>query len=240
MWNHKCGIRFLSTFDSSNNGRALDEDSTSFDVATAHGSGDCDDVETIRNLSTLRSCSFEPIEKRSHRRHSSTHANQEENDDRTLNKSCKISLANCPCKEEKSFECIRNNSTEFTRRHGIIKTLQEMGIQVFIIDAMSAGSMAEIVRQLRRVVSIVARENAFEFGSGSLGFPRCVLYQDERGLLFNLMLPSHSVGPVKKFQEYMETFSGLEAMVAATILCRSLPCMTECKPLSRILKPMSS
>jgi len=150
----------------------------------------------------------------------------------TVGKSCSFVNGSWVChpyKTERLNQQIKNNSPGSGRRTAIIETLQEMGVKVFIIDAKSVKSTADVVLHIRRVVGFVARENSIEPRTGPLGFQRCLLYQDQQGRLFNLMLPSHSTGPSGPYLQYLESFSGREAMIAATVLCRSLPCMTEGK-----------
>lgn len=102
----------------------------------------------------------------------------------------------------------------------------EVGVKVFIIDSASAKNTEEVVQHIRRVAGYVASENSTEQRTGPLGFQRCLFYQDDQGRLFNLMLSRYSVGPAGTWLEYLESFSGAQAMVALTVLCRSLPCLT--------------
>ena len=184
-------------------------------------------VTTVVDSGTLRSCSFVDDNTAPSGMSSCGDANTE-----ASGMSCTFvngSWVCLPYKVERLAQQIRYNSPGSGRRTAIIETLQDMGVKVFIIDAKSIKSTEDIVMHIRRVVGYVARENSIEPRTGPLGFQRCLLYQDHQGRLFNLMLPAHSTGPAKTFQEYMESFSGREAMIAATVLCRSLPCMTESK-----------
>ena len=120
------------------------------------------------------------------------------------------------------------------RREAIINTLRDLGVKVFIIEAKSIETTADILHHIHRVIDYVSRENQFyplcqvdENGEylDPLGFQRCLLYQDRSGRLFNLVIAPHAVGPAGKFDELLDSFKGVEAMVALTILCRSYACL---------------
>jgi len=241
MWSNQSGIgRLFSTEEPAG-------DAYSFGVETVAEEEGNDGVEAIPNnsslegggVSSMRSCSFDDTEKssQSSRGEGKPNGNRRKNDDvdslledqRYINtKSCSFVNGSWVCppyKQEQLNQQIQNNSPGSGRRQAIIETLQELGVKVFIIDAASTESTADIVLHIRRVVTYVARENCVEPRTDPLGFQRCLLYQDPNGRLFNLMLPNHTVGPATLYQGYLESFSGREAMIAATVLCRSLPCM---------------
>jgi hypothetical protein len=112
-------------------------------------------------------------------------------------------------------------------RIAVIQALRDLGVKVFVIDGSVVKKTIDIVSHIKRISSYVARENTVEPFTGPLGFQRCLLYKDKQGRLFNLTLPQHAIGPVGRWQEYLETFSVTEAVVALTVLCRSFPCMAE-------------
>lgn len=58
-----------------------------------------------------------------------------------------------------------------------------------------------------------------------LGYQRCLLYQDSQGNLFNLVLAKHASGPSEKWLDFLHSYSGVQAMMALVILCRSFPCV---------------
>lgn len=130
-----------------------------------------------------------------------------------------------PYKIELLDRQLTNNSPGSGRRTAVIETLRGMGVKVFVIDAKNTQSTADVVQHIRRVVGFVARENCVQQNGGPLGFQRCLFYQDDQGRLFNLMLSKHVTGPSGTWSQYLETFSGREAMIALTVLCRSLPCI---------------
>jgi hypothetical protein len=115
------------------------------------------------------------------------------------------------------------------RRAAVIGSLQDLGVKVFIIDSVSTPTTSDLLHHTRRVVSFIARENRVRAKTGPLGYQRCLLYQDHQGRLFNLVLSKHSIGPAGLWHDYLDSFSGLEAIAAITILCRSLPCAADRK-----------
>jgi hypothetical protein len=113
------------------------------------------------------------------------------------------------------------------RRSAVISSLQDLGVKVFIIDSISTPTTSDLLHHVRRVVSFIARENRVRAKTGPLGYQRCLLYQDHQGRLFNLVLSKHAIGPAGLWHDYLDSFSGLEAIAALTILCRSLPCAAD-------------
>lgn len=53
---------------------------------------------------------------------------------------------------------------------------------------------------------------------------RCFLYKDQNGRLYNLTLKNGSGGLAGSWQSANTSFSGLQALVALTVLSRVLPC----------------
>lgn len=130
-----------------------------------------------------------------------------------------------PYKVEILDRQLLGNSPGAGRRAAVIETLRQMGIKVFVIDAQNTKQTEEVVQHIRRVVGFVARENSMSAEQASS--QRVLFYQDEQGRLFNLILSKHVTGPAGTWKEYLESFSGLEALMALTVLCRSLPCIAE-------------
>ena len=63
---------------------------------------------------------------------------------------------------------------------------------------------------------------------------RCLLYRDEKGRLYNLTLKNESSGLAGTWKSLLQSFSGLQAMIALTILTRVIACADpgECLPCS--------
>ncbi|KAL7569922.1 hypothetical protein ACA910_008583 [Epithemia clementina (nom. ined.)] len=139
-----------------------------------------------------------------------------------------------PYKREMISNEIANNEPGDERRAAVINALRDLGVKVFIIEAKSIETTSDILHHIHRVIDYVSRENQmFSLGQldengehlDPLGFQRCLLYQDRSGRLFNLVIAQHAVGPASKFEELMDSFKGVEAMVALTVLCRSFSCV---------------
>jgi hypothetical protein len=134
----------------------------------------------------------------------------------------------CYNKTELLEEQISSTKPGMERRDAVIRSLQEMRVRVYVIQQdKSIRNTKDILDHIRRVVGFVARENRIHEKTGPLGYQRCLLYPDPEGRLFNLTLAKHAVGPASKWEEYLDSFSGKEAMIALTVLCRSFPCATE-------------
>ena len=141
-----------------------------------------------------------------------------------------------PYKAEVFQQQLDENGPGSGRRNAIIGALQDLGVKVFIIDSISTPTTEDILHHVKRVVGYIARENrVLPKTGGPLGYQRCLLYQDHQGRLFNLVLSKHATGPANQYNEYLDSFSGLEAMLAITILCRSFPCATTRKYTAAVL-----
>lgn len=106
----------------------------------------------------------------------------------------------------------------------VLSSLKLMGITAFIIDSKHATTTPDIMEHVQRVITFVGKEN--RTFSPNL-FQRCLLYQDQDGLLYNLVLPTYTAGLASKWQEYVDGFSAFQAILALTVLLRSLPCAEE-------------
>ena len=145
-----------------------------------------------------------------------------------------------PYKREIIAQQVTENGPGANRRMAIIGALRDLGVKVFIIEAKSIQTTADILHHVRRVIGFVARENRHvrhqeplrdddymsEVSGNSLGFQRCLLYQDKTGRLFNLILSPHAFGSAAKFEEFLDSFSALHAMIALTVMCRSFGCLS--------------
>lgn len=132
-----------------------------------------------------------------------------------------------PHKREILQDTIDTTKPGLERRNAIVASLQSMGVRVFVIEGATIKNTQEIIDHIRRIVGFVARENRIHAKTGPLGYQRCLLYQDKDGRLFNLVLSKHAIGPAGRWEELLDIFSGKEAMIALTVLCRSFPCATE-------------
>lgn len=144
-----------------------------------------------------------------------------------------------PYKREIVAQQLIDNGPGSNRRMAVISALRDLGVKVFIIESKSIQTTADILHHVRRVVGFVARENRYtryaenmseDLASevtviNPLGFQRCLLYQDKTGRLFNLILAPHAMGPAAKFEDYLDSFSGLQALIALTIMMRTFSCI---------------
>lgn len=111
----------------------------------------------------------------------------------------------------------------------MIASLRRLGVKVYVIDGSKANRLTTIMKHVRNVTSLVARENVIAPFTGPLGFQRCLLYRDEKGRIYNMTFPQHAVGPVGRWREYLDMFSMTQAILAISVLCRSFPCIGEGK-----------
>jgi len=95
-----------------------------------------------------------------------------------------------------------------------IAALESLHIQVHVVDDCSSQDLVESIRTL-------CRTNVPKHAE-----PRCLLYRN-KGKLFNIVLEEHSVHSLTRFHEYWDDFSVTQAVVALTVLCRSLPCLSQ-------------
>ena len=127
-----------------------------------------------------------------------------------------------PYKRDILHDEIQNaNAQGRTRREATLETLTNMGVQIHIIPANSE----HILKEMTNVVQQVAQKNRLWADAFNPRMhQRCLLYEDSEGRLFNLVLPSHAVGPSTEYINFLESFCGAQAMVAFVVLCRSFPC----------------
>lgn len=95
-----------------------------------------------------------------------------------------------------------------------IDQLKDFGITVYLTEH---GNINYPI--LRKVVEHASKSKA----NGSKN-ARCFLYKDENGRLYNLTLNNGSGGLAASWQSTNTSFSGLQALVALTVLSRVLPC----------------
>lgn len=153
-----------------------------------------------------------------------------------------------PYKVELLRQHMVQNSPGIGRRTAILICLKEMGVKAYVIDGSHLRTSYELLKNVKLVVKLVASENGniaskqssqnseknqIDYRSNQ----RCLLYQDEYGRIFNIMISRNAVGPLTSYQNYLESFSGVQAMIALTVLCRSFACMTTGKSIE-ILKPL--
>ena len=114
----------------------------------------------------------------------------------------------------------RAQETGLSKKDSVLDSLRKNNVTFYIVTQGSAN----IMKDIRSIIAIAAKENVSIALSDPDVMLRCCLFEDEHGRLYNLVISDYSVGPVTEWTALLQTFSGIQAMIAATILCRSFPC----------------
>jgi len=101
---------------------------------------------------------------------------------------------------------------------GIVNELKNLGVRVYIVSYSSDDVLADI----RHIVSLVSKDDR---KMPLREKQRCLLYRDERDRVFNLKIRGESDGLANQWEAQLLSFSGFEAIVASTVLCRAFPCI---------------
>lgn len=102
-------------------------------------------------------------------------------------------------------------------RH-VIDQLKEFGITVYLAEPGSVDMFL-----LKRVVQHVQQSKS-DRSKSLYENQRCLLYRDENGRLFNLTLNNGCSGLAGTWKSLLLSFSGLQALVALTVLTRAFGC----------------
>ncbi|KAI2502160.1 hypothetical protein MHU86_12296 [Fragilaria crotonensis] len=126
-----------------------------------------------------------------------------------------------PYKRQKlQDEIDQAQNTGMSKKGATLETLQRNNVSCYIVTHESSN----ILKAIRSIIDKAASENV----STALLEPnvklRCCLFEDENGRLFNLVVSEHSVGPATEWASLLQSFSGIQAMIAFVVLCRSFPC----------------
>lgn len=100
----------------------------------------------------------------------------------------------------------------------IVNELKNLGVRVYIVSYSSD----DVLSDARRVVSIVSKDDR---RAPLREKQRCLLYRDERDRVFNLKIKGESSSLAGQWEAQLLSFSGFEAIVALTVLCRAFPCI---------------
>jgi len=100
-----------------------------------------------------------------------------------------------------------------------IDQLKDFGVTVYLADHDSVD-----IGVLRKVVEHVSK-NCNDRSKHHLDNQRCLLYRDEKGRLYNLLLKNESAGLASTWKSLLLSFSGLQAMIAITALARVFSCV---------------
>ncbi|GKY90464.1 hypothetical protein MPSEU_000020200 [Mayamaea pseudoterrestris] len=142
-----------------------------------------------------------------------------------------------PCRKEIFRQQVAANSLGSDRRLAILETLEHLGVKVYVIKGENCADTGEVLKQVKRIVNLISMATRVLPMSGSLEYERALLYQDHNERLFNLLISHHAVGPSETWKNYLDSFSGLEAMIALLVLIRSFPCATSEEGIVDTFKP---
>lgn len=98
----------------------------------------------------------------------------------------------------------------------ILETLQKLGVRVYVI----VHDTAHLFEDIRDVIEVVSNED-------TKGVDICLLYQDAQGKLYNLCLEYYAAGVSSGWRSQVMRFSGFQATLAFTVLCRAFPCANQ-------------
>mmetsp|Transcript_16121 Transcript_16121/g.46267 ORF Transcript_16121/g.46267 Transcript_16121/m.46267 type:complete len:504 (+) Transcript_16121:66-1577(+) len=101
---------------------------------------------------------------------------------------------------------------------GIVNELKNLGVRVYIVSYSSDDVLSDV----RHIVSMVSKDDR---RAPLREKQRCLLYRDERDRVFNLKVKGESSGLAGQWEAQLLSFSGFEAIVALTVLCRAFPCI---------------
>ena len=111
-------------------------------------------------------------------------------------------------------------ATGSSKKDATLETLQKNNVTCFIVTHESSNILKDIQSIIDKATSqnfsVALRDTDVKL--------RCCLFEDKNGRIFNLVVSEHSVGPATEWASLMQTFSGIQAMIAFAVLCRSFPC----------------
>ena len=99
-----------------------------------------------------------------------------------------------------------------------IDQLKEFGITVYLVDSDNVD-----VALLRQVVEHVSASRS-DRSKSTYANQRCLLYRDKSGRLYNLTLNNGCDGLATTWRSLHVMYSGLQAMIAFTVLSRAYGC----------------
>lgn len=102
----------------------------------------------------------------------------------------------------------------------ILETLQKLGMRVYVIS----HDTPHLFEDIRDVIEVVSNEDRRLNDKTGNNNNRCLLYQDAQGKLYNLCLEYYAAGVSAGWRSQVMKFSGFQATLALTVLCRAFPC----------------
>ena len=126
------------------------------------------------------------------------------------------------CRQDYKTQILQRIIDQQDNRDGrqTIDQLKEFGITVYLAEHDTVN-----LTLLKQVISHVTVNK----NDRSRGDPhenqRCILYRDKTGQLYNLTVDNGAEGLASTWKTYMLSFSGMQAMVAMSVLTRAFACM---------------
>jgi len=113
---------------------------------------------------------------------------------------------------------------ENTDNRATIDALKDLGITVYLAEPDSVD-----ISILSKVVEHASSSSYFDRATGRMEgeHQKCLLYRDERGRLYNLVLANGCSGLAETWKSLLISFSGLQALVALSVLTRAFSCLDE-------------
>jgi hypothetical protein len=107
----------------------------------------------------------------------------------------------------------------------VLTKLKQSGVRVFVVSFLNTGyDKAKLWNAIR---GIIREASSMERKCGCYGPERCLLYQDDKGRLFNLMIQGEYSGLASQWRSGIATFSGLESMAALVMFVRAFGCTAD-------------
>jgi hypothetical protein len=132
-----------------------------------------------------------------------------------------------PYRRERLLEEIQSANRKGVNGHAaVLDTLKNSGVMIFIVDSKVSISTADVMTSIHNVIRHVRKE---EPAFNSRVAQRCLLYRDNEGRFFNLTLADYTTASAGKWRGLLDSFSGFQAMMILTVLCRSFACATQSK-----------
>jgi hypothetical protein len=135
-----------------------------------------------------------------------------------------------PYKRERLLEEICSANRKGVNGHAtVLNTLKNSGVMIFIIDSKVSITTADIMTSVHNVIRHVSKDERLRPAFNTRVAQRCLLYRDHEGRFFNLTLADHTTASAGQWRRLLDSFSGFQAIMVLTVLCRSFACATQSK-----------
>ncbi|KAL7498224.1 hypothetical protein ACHAWT_007240 [Skeletonema menzelii] len=125
------------------------------------------------------------------------------------------------CQQDYKFQILQRIIDQEDNKDGrqTIDQLKEFGITVYLAEHDTVN-----LTLLKQVISHVT-VNKNDRSRDPHENQRCILYRDKSGQLYNLTVDNGSGGLASTWKQLMLSFSGMQAMVALSVLTRAFACI---------------